>query len=80
MQAIAQSDNSPFDADGIKNGQTLIVDFGFNFALYDLNYDGYINAQDLQIIGYSKRGDVNNDGVVDQQDLATLKIMLGFDS
>lgn len=80
MTAIAQSDGTSFDSDGIKNGQTRIIDFGWNFALYDINYDGLINADDLKIIGYSQRGDVNNDGLVDQQDLAVLRTMFGFSS
>ncbi len=78
MTAIAQSDGTSFDMDNLKNGQTTIVDFGWNFALYDINYDGLINADDLDAIGYAQRGDVNNDGNVDNEDKLVLKSMLGL--
>lgn len=78
MASIAQSDGTSFDSDGLKNGQTVIVDFAWNFALYDINYDRLINADDLAIIGYKQRGDVNNDGSVDQNDITTFKTMLGL--
>ena len=78
--AIAQSDGTSFDADGQPNGQTRIINFGDNFALFDLNYDGVINSLDVSMIGLHRMGDVNTDGWVEQRDLTLLRAMRGLNS
>ncbi len=78
MTAIANSDGTSFDADGQPNGQTTLRDFGLNFALYDLDYDGIMGSLDLAQIGYEKPGDVNSNGRVNQFDLALIKAMRGL--
>lgn len=80
MAAIAQTDGTSFDADGQPNGQTRLRDFGLNFALYDIDYDGVIGSLDLAVIGYEQPGDVNSDGRVSQADLALVRALRGLTS
>lgn len=78
--AIGQTDGTSFDADRRANGQTRLVDFGPNFALFDLNYDGVINSLDVAMIGTHRLGDVNNNGSVEIHDLTLLRAMRGLGS
>ncbi len=78
QQAIGQADGTAFDADGVVNGRVMLENFSENFVLYDLNYDGYIGVEDLALIGYEKRGDVNSDGAVTTLDRTLLRSMLGL--
>jgi len=80
MVAIAQTDGSSIDADGQPNGQTRLINFGSNFALFDLDYDGAIGSLDLARIGYSRYGDVNSDSLVNQTDLAIVRALRGVTS
>ncbi len=80
MVAIAQTDGSSIDADGQPNGQTRLINFGRNFALFDLDYDGAIGSLDLARIGYSRYGDVNSDSLVNQTDLAIVRALRGVTS
>ena len=46
-QFLAASDGvAGIDADGLVNGQVRIVNFGPNFSLFDVNYDGLVGAAD----------------------------------
>jgi len=80
MGAIAQTDGSTRDNDRQPNGQTRLIDFGRNFALYDLDYDGVIGSLDLAVIGYARYGDVNSDSLVNQTDLAIVRALRGVTS
>ncbi|MCW5753315.1 MAG: hypothetical protein KIT24_01255 [Phycisphaeraceae bacterium] len=44
---ISHYDGSFADADGVVNGIVVIPDFGWNFSLFDLNYDGTVSLDDL---------------------------------
>ncbi|MFG0330705.1 MAG: dockerin type I domain-containing protein [Phycisphaerales bacterium] len=76
--AIASSDGTAIDADGMVNGQTLLDEFAYRFALYDLDYDGFIGSLDMAILGYAQLGDVNSDRAINGVDLQLLEAMLGF--
>lgn len=78
QDAIGQTDGTAFDADGQPNGQTRLIDFGLNFALYDVNYDGVMNSLDVGEVGFHRLGDVNNDGWVEQRDLTLLRALRGL--
>lgn len=80
MVSIAQTDGSSVDSDGQPNGQTRLIDFGQNFALYDLDYDGVIGSLDLASIGYVRYGDVNSDSLVNQADLTIVRGLRGVTS
>ncbi|NOG54988.1 MAG: hypothetical protein HND57_11810 [Planctomycetes bacterium] len=77
MSVISKSDGTWRDGDQTANGQLYLPTLGEDFSLYDINYDGFINAVDLAIIGYEKRGDVNSDRQVNSADLLALQTMLG---
>lgn len=80
MVAIAQTDGTEVDNDHQPNGQTRLIDFGHNFALYDLDYDGVIGSLDLATIGYVRYGDVNSDSLVNQTDLGIVRGLRGVTS
>lgn len=40
-----------FDADGLANGEIHLAGFGPNFSMFDVNYDGVIDAADRPIAG-----------------------------
>jgi len=79
-QAVAQSDGGTADADGAANGQFSLASFGENFALYDFDYNGFINALDFDLYGTRQKGDVNFDGVLNAVDQALVGNMLGSQS
>ncbi|MCG3130929.1 MAG: hypothetical protein FLDDKLPJ_01703 [Phycisphaerae bacterium] len=47
VQYIAEHDGDPeYDGDGRVNGRVTVIDFGPNFSVYDVNYDGRVEASD----------------------------------
>lgn len=61
---IAQNDA----ADGVPDGEVQIPDFARNFSMFDLSYNGVVDAEDRQLIVVP--GDLNGDFLVDQTDVA----------
>jgi Dockerin type I domain len=70
--ALNALDGGPQDADGTVNGVVSLINFGPNFCLYDLNYDGAVDTADATVISTIRPADLNGDGVVDSIDLATV--------
>lgn len=68
-----------FDADGPANGSITLKDFGTNFSLYDVDYDGRVNGVDrLSIQGRrTPLADFDRDIDVDLADFALLQRCLG---
>lgn len=64
---IASNDGGPDDWDGQVDGRVTMDGFSVNFAVYDTNYDGVVDAQDWTAPG--PPADVNGDTVVDILDL-----------
>ncbi len=66
------------DADGAVNGSIEIKDFGIGFSLYDLNYDGLVDGEDLAMVGGPQvpRADYDHDGDVDQDDFGHFQACL----
>jgi hypothetical protein len=58
---------SGFDADGLVNGAIKLPNFGVWFSLYDINYDGFIDAFDRDFV-QQNIGDYDVDGDVDLRD------------
>lgn len=75
--ALNTLDGGPQDADSAVNGVVVLPNFGPNFSLYDLNYDGSIDAADIAVFSTLRPADLNGDGVVDSIDLATLLVEWG---
>jgi len=75
--AIADLDGTYRDADGELNVQIAVEDFGLGFSLYDLDYDGFVNALDLFPIGFGRIGDVDVDGALSQADLQIVRSLDG---
>lgn len=76
---LALNDGNPaIDADGASNATLEIKDFGPGFSLFDLNYDGLVDADDRVLIGgpLLPRADYDHDGDVDQADFGHLQICL----
>lgn len=63
IDQVYKLDGTADDADGFKNGRVLIPAFGLNFSVYDINGDGWIDADDLWVYGH--RADLNHDGSLD---------------
>lgn len=64
---LAQFDGLfPIDADNALNGRVTLSDFGSNFSLFDINYDGFIDDRDRT--GIPVDGDMNGDQLVDLAD------------
>lgn len=64
-----------FDTDGDAANQSLSVfDWGRRFSLYDVNYDGLVDAMDTG--GPVLVGDMNLDGVIDGRDVAPFTLAL----
>ncbi len=65
----------PFDNDNSVNGSVTIPNFGPNFDVLDLNYDGFINDDDRDLIIIP--GDINADLQVNALDIdALVQILL----
>lgn len=68
-----------YDGDNAVNGIVQIVDFGPNFSLFDLNYDGLVNDDDRELIAGEPlfaRSDFDHDTDVDQSDFGHLQACL----
>lgn len=64
-----------FDSDGPGNGRITLISFGPNFSLYDVNYDGVIDANDRAfiVLHETARADFDRDGDVDMDDFGHLQ-------
>ncbi|HPF39323.1 MAG TPA: hypothetical protein P5081_01165 [Phycisphaerae bacterium] len=72
---LSDNDGSSLtDADGVVNGIVIIPNFGPNFCMYDLDYDGDIDNSDRKEIVIM--GDLNFDNAVDVGDLAEFVTLL----
>ena len=54
------------DADGIVNGRVQLLDFGHNYSLFDVNYDGVVDQADRPVL--PPPIDFDGDGDVDLKD------------
>ncbi len=79
---LAANDGSAFDGDAQVNGSIVLVDFGHNFSLYDVNYDGAVDATDRVYVQLSltTRPDFDRDGDVDMDDFGVLQACIGGDA
>jgi hypothetical protein len=78
--ALTELDGGPRDGDGLVNGRVEIIDFGYNFSLFDVNNDGVIDCLDIDDCPVICPGDLSGasdpndpaygvpDGVVDGSD------------
>ncbi len=67
---IAAEDGGPKDGDGEVNGSVQLLNFSINFSVNDLDYDGLVNDEDVDLV--LSPGDFDGDGDVDVGDLSTL--------
>jgi len=73
MAAIGALDGGAQDMDLTVNGSVELVSFGLNFSPFDINYDGFVDGFDLDLLPFPVTpGDINGDGVVDTADLGAL--------
>ena len=66
-------DGGPTDADGIKNGRVVLIDFGPNFSLFDIDGNGVIEPEDLWLYGH--RADLDRNGVLDIFDFLQMQAL-----
>ena len=67
------------DVDGAVNGSLTIPQFGLNFSLFDINYDGLVDVEDRRLIGVGQTamlGDLDHDHDVDQTDFGMMQACL----
>ncbi len=61
LQYIELTDGLSFDdEDNARNGSVLVRFFAFYYSVFDLNYDGFVNAFDLALIPSDCRADWDN--------------------
>lgn len=77
INTLNSLDGTSSDADGSLNGVVIIQNFGANFNLFDLNYDGAINSDDASLITAAPLADLTGDGLVNGSDLARVLINWG---
>jgi len=70
---IAESD----DNDGLFDGRVRIPGFAANFSVADVNYDGFVDLEDIRLA--DRRGDDDDDGDIDLRDLARFQMCFGRD-
>ena len=74
LSEITAKDGGIEDGDGVVNGSLLLQAFADAFSVYDLNYDGVISNDDVDVFD-AEAGpspDLTGDGYVNGADLATL--------
>ncbi|MCK4661173.1 MAG: hypothetical protein KAV82_16755 [Phycisphaerae bacterium] len=74
---IDQFDGDPaydIDSNGT-NGEIELANFGVWFSIYDVNYDGFVDAYDLDY-SWQSLGDYDNDGDVDLRDFQAFQVCL----
>jgi hypothetical protein len=64
---VYANDGGPDDEDGVKNGVFDIKNFGPNFVIFDLDYNGLVEGEDLWLYGH--RADLDDNGLLDLFDI-----------
>ncbi|MFM9956912.1 MAG: dockerin type I repeat-containing protein [Phycisphaerales bacterium] len=81
QSVITNFDGTIFDDDATANGVVKIQNFGPNFIIHDLDYDGDVDQQDVNNPVYPAPptcpGDLNADGTVDTMDLVMFLARFG---
>lgn len=66
---IAELDGGPEDGDGMMNGEVKIIGFGFNFDRHDLNSDGVIDQDDVELLPPVCLPDFDGSGMLSVADI-----------
>jgi hypothetical protein len=66
---VWNTDGSGFDCDNMPGGRVQVCSFGESFSAFDLNYDGYVDAADAEMVTPVLLGDFNGDCAVNTPDL-----------
>ncbi len=74
---VSTADGGPADCDGTVNGSVQLCNPGSGWSMYDLNYDGLVDAADAALILLSCPGDSNADLKVDFLDLNNVLSFFG---
>lgn len=75
---LSGADGGSCDDDATTNGEVVIANFGNNFNVFDVNYDGVINGQDRPTVGPTfTTFDQDGDGDVDLADHAVFQQCIG---
>ena len=69
-QYISESDGVPWVDEGMEPDSVDLINFGPNFSIYDLDYDGIVDGADKCLMPVL--GDFDGDFVIDTADLAAL--------
>jgi len=70
-QFIIDADGGLCDEDTVIDGVVDLINFGENFNVFDVNYDGYVDGLDSELL--PRPFDPNGDGDVDLGDYAALQ-------
>ncbi len=69
-QYISVNDGTAADADGLVNGQVSVPDLGLSFSMFDVVYDGVVNAIDVSFYPTFCAADWDLNGVVNSTDVS----------
>lgn len=69
---VASLDGGLTDADGVVNGELVVVNPGPGFDAFDITGDGHVDAQDRAFFATADPADFDGSGSVDGADLAML--------
>jgi len=74
--------NLGVDATGADDGVIAIIDFGPNFSVFDVNYDGFVDTDDRPVVpvNFFAPADFDEDGDVDQIDFAHLQVCMAHET
>lgn len=78
MQEVSSFDGTGADCDEVHNGVYTICNFGPDFCVMDLNYDGRVDQLDAALVpAGGVQADINGDCRVNTQDLTLLLLHFG---
>ncbi len=69
LDRIAALDGGPEDGDGMVDGQVKIISYGANFDMHDVNGDGVIDQDDVELCSPPCAADFDGSGVLSAADI-----------